>query len=288
MAVSPAPAPVLRAAESENPEEKVYLVSYPKSGRTWLRVLLSRYKQLLLGVEDFELKLHASYSETPLVTRQYIFSHADSAYTADQAGWPQKIADRLGWLGRVEYPFSLERFRGAGVIFLVRDPRDVTVSDYHQQVKRSKEVPPMPLSRFIRSRLFGVRRPVAFLNYIAHQRAEFKHMFTHYEDLHRDPTGELTRMLEFAGLPLRPELVQESVDYARFENMRKMEAKGGHGVKLAPADHSDRDTYKTRKGRIGSFREELTGKDIRAINAIIQDELDGFFQRYKQPDPEPL
>jgi hypothetical protein len=281
--VSPDAKPILRVTESEDPDEKVYLVSYPKSGRTWLRVLLSRYKQLLLGLEEFELKLHASYSEAPVVTRQYIFSHAGSGYTAEEATWLQRATDRLGWLPRADYPFSLERMRGARVVFLARDPRDVVVSDYHQLVRRTREVPPMPLSRFIRSRLFGVRRPLAFLNFIAARRAEFSHQFAFYEDLHRDPAAELVRLLEFAGVPLRADLVQASVEFARFENMRKLERGGEYGVKLAPADHADRDTYKTRKGKVGAFSEEMSPGDVEFVNRIIQAGLDDFYVRYQQP-----
>lgn len=49
----------------QDASQRVYIVSYPNAGRTWLRVMLSRYKQLLIGFDDFHVRLHAYHSSTP-------------------------------------------------------------------------------------------------------------------------------------------------------------------------------------------------------------------------------
>lgn len=274
--------PTLRREESANPDEKIHVISYPKSGRTWLRVLLSRYKQLLLGLDEFELKLHAAYSETPVRTPQFIFTHARSGYQPAEAGGITGILDWLGLLGAGHaYPFRLESFQSSPAVFLMRDPRDVVVSYYHQLRAREGKIEAAGLGRFVRSRLNGLPRVIAFMNAVSRQREQFNGLFVFYEDLHQSTADELVRILEFAGLPRSADLVEESVSYARFENMRNMELKGNHGDKLRPADRQDESTYKTRKGRVGTFAEELNERDIAYLEETIHETLDPFYQRYR-------
>ncbi len=276
--------PVYRTEESRDPAEKVFVVSFPKSGRTWLRVLLSRYKQQLLGIEDFQLKLHAIYSEGPVVTPQYIFHHARASYHKEETGALIRTLDAPGWLPlRPQYPFSLEYCHGSKVVFMLRDPRDVLVSYYHQLSKREQRAKVLSIDNFARRRLLGIHRIVAYMNFIAAQQSQFEHCHIYYEDLHQDTAGQLSAILSFAGIPVQPDLAAESVAYARFENMRKMELSGSQGNKLQPTDKQDIDSFKTRKGKVGSYREELSPRTVDFINSVIARELDPFFERYRQP-----
>jgi hypothetical protein len=46
---------------------------------------------------------------------------------------------------------------------------------------------------------------------------------------------------------------------------------------LKPAERSDEDSYKTRKGRVGGYTDYLTDDEIRRLNEKMQDDLSAFF-----------
>lgn len=272
----------VRWMEEADPARKAYIVSFPKSGRTWLRVVLSRYKQHLLGLEAFDLKLHLVYAERPQPQRQFIFTHAGS-------NWPWNRADhRRFWLARLFNPaydstrhFTLERCLGAKVVLLVRDPRDTVVSYYHHRARR------MPNNRyrggpgaFLRDPHLGLPKIVAFLNFLAGQRARFAHHLLFYEDMHSDLMGEMERLLAFCGLPLDPAALEESLAYASFDNMRALERASRYGEELSSPDAADPAAAKVRQGRVGSYRDELGPDDAAWADAYVREHLHPLFGRY--------
>jgi hypothetical protein len=86
------------------------LMSWGKSGRTWLRVMMSRFYQMKYGIPDrYMLGFDNYHRMNPAVPRIF-FTHGNYLrnYTGD---WESK-AD----------------FYGKRIVMLVRDPRDVAVS----------------------------------------------------------------------------------------------------------------------------------------------------------------
>jgi len=104
-------------------------------------------------------------------------------------------------------------------------------------------------------------------------------LMVRYEDMKRNPARELRKVLDFLGLgPVGDDTLQEAVRYASFENMRKMEREGNFqsGV-LNPAQRSDEDSYKTRKGKIGGYTDYLTEDQIQRLSNKMQKDLSAFF-----------
>ena len=90
------------------------LMSWGKSGRTWFRVTLSRFYQLKHGLPMRHLlEFDNLHKKNPAIPR-VLFSHNNymRAYLGD---WE-----------------TLNHFRGKKVVMLVRDPRDVAVSQFFQ------------------------------------------------------------------------------------------------------------------------------------------------------------
>jgi hypothetical protein len=92
----------------------VVIVSFGKSGRTWVRVMLSRFYQVRYGLSDKHLigfdNLHWRNRAIP----KMFFTHDN--YLKDYTGNSDTKAD----------------YYGKKVILLVRHPADVSVSQYHQ------------------------------------------------------------------------------------------------------------------------------------------------------------
>ena len=98
------------------------LMSWGKSGRTWLRVMLSRFYQLAYGLpEGVMLEFDNLHRANPAIPSVF-FTHGN--YVRDYTNiWDSKS------------PFYPKR-----ILLLVRDPRDIAVSQYFQWKYRMRPV----------------------------------------------------------------------------------------------------------------------------------------------------
>ncbi len=98
------------------------LMSWGKSGRTWLRVMLSRFYQVAYGTpEGLMLEFDNLHRIDPRIPALF-FTHSN--YLRDYTG---------NWTTKAE-------FYDKQVLMLVRDPRDVAVSQYYQWKYRMRPV----------------------------------------------------------------------------------------------------------------------------------------------------
>ena len=265
-----------------DPAHRVHIVSFPKSGRTWCRVMLSRYKQRLFGIPEFHLYLHRLYSAGPKPAPQILFSHGAGNYPTNrkEARWFY-LRKALGWEMDTVAKMDISHCKGAKVVFVVRDPRDVVLSYYHH---RSKRLPsyrfPGSASEFLRDRHFGIGHLVAFMNFLVVQAARHEHMFLFYEDMRQDVTAEMEKLIRFAGLHYDDEALRDAVDYGSFDNMKRLEAQGSYGKELRQRIAGDPNSLKVRKGIVGGYKEELTAEDVAYLDERIRARLDPFYRRY--------
>jgi len=260
----------------------VYLISYPKCGRTWLRLMIGRsivaHYSLPQNEDLLLLRWKSSpHPDLPMIT----VVHEDRPMLKT----PQELET------------SKEKFRDKKVIFLARDPRDVIVSSYFEMKKRGELFGENPyearkavfegeLSEFIDQTRGGFDTILRYYNIWADNRdIPQGFLLVRYEDMKRNPAREMRKALDFLGLgPVGDDTLQEAVRYASFENMRKMEREGNFqsGV-LNPAQKSDEDSYKTRKGKVGGYIDYLTEDQIQHLNDKMQD-LSAYFGYGKPND----
>ncbi len=228
-AIRSAKAQARRAARSFD------VVSFPKSGRTWLRVMLD------------ELKL-------------------DGKYTHDGSGH-----SRVGHIEELQ-PAS-EAFAGRTIVFLYRDPRDTVVSGYFQATKRVNTYAGS-ISDFIRDPRHGVEKIVRFnMEWLERGPVLGRFLPVTYEDLRADTAGTLTRIIGFVGAERPAEAIATAIDEASFDKMKQKEASGElgerYGKVLMPADSSDPQSYKVREGLVGGFRKHLGEADIAFCDEVL-------------------
>jgi hypothetical protein len=254
----------------------IYLLSYPKCGRTWLRLMMGKAISLQFSLPENEeiLFLRTNkrwHPEAPRIT----VIHDDHPMLKT----PQELEQ------------SKARYRNKKVIFLVRDPRDVIVSSYFEMSKRGQIFGDNPhetrkaiftgsLADFINHPTGGFDTIIEYYNIWERNRHTPKgFLLLRYEDLRANPHAELRHTLDFTGLNRVSEsIIDQAIEYASFENMRKMEAenKFQSGI-LNPADKADPDSYKTRKGKIKGFTDHLNPSEIEALNQKLRTELSDFF-----------
>jgi hypothetical protein len=247
----------------------VYLLSYPKCGRTWVTLQIGRAISQHFGLEVPNLLKLSTFGEAIPEVPHIRLTHDDQPHRKR----PHELSP------------SRDKLAGKKVILLVRDPRDVIVSYYHHKSRRE------PLRDFwwfqkkrkaTHSRFEGTLADFleqdiggfdTLLRYYAIWEKERAtpgaFLLLRYEDMQADPAGQLRRVLDFIGLSqITDAEVKEAVEYASFHNMRKIEA--GEEVKsfkLKAGDVNDPNSYKVRRGKVGGYRDELRPEQIARLDA---------------------
>ena len=242
----------------DNVEPDVYIVSYPKCGRTWLRVMLQKYLQQ----REAPLQYFNDRSLLGISREQVIkFEH-------DQGNWaptPMRM-DQLR--------FNVTKYADRKVVFLVRDPRDVLVSSWYH-LKYRERIYQKGLSEFIRDDLVGIHKVVAFMNmWIEHSYVPADFCLMTYEQLHREPAASFQQMLQFMGIDVEPDALRYAVEASSFKEMKRMELEGSLKEPwMRPGAKDLEKSLKVRRGKIGSFKEELSEEDIEYLNDVIRNKL---------------
>jgi hypothetical protein len=246
----------------------VAFVSWAKSGRTWLRTMLSRAFQLGYGIPVGEALEYDNLKRLNPKIPSVFFTHGNY------------IRDYLGTFD--EQP----AFWGKRVLLLVRDPRDTAVSQYfqwrhrmHPAKKLLNAYPPdgadVSLADFVLKEPMGLKGVLDFLEIWERTLSRVGASHTvQYEALRQDTAGTLSGILDFLGTPLPTEQVAEVAAFASVENMRKLEAEGAKlgysGQRLKPGDAANPESFKVRRGKVGGWRDYLTEAEIAEVEAMVQ------------------
>lgn len=239
----------------------IYLISFPKCGRTWLRLLIGHYLAHHYGLPtDNYLRIqdyHRLDRRVPLIEKL----HDDK---------PQKR--RLEELGRSKDLFCRDK-----VIFLVRDPRDVLVSWFY--ARKYRESGPKyagTIHDFITEEYGSLAVIVEYYNiWFAERDKPKSFLLLRYEELHAGPEQELKRVLGFLGVPqIDDALVTAAAAFASFDNMRQLEEQDAFNMRtLRPENKDDERSYKTRKGIVGDHKNTLTEVDLAFVDTYVKEHL---------------
>jgi len=250
------------------------IVSFGKSGRTWVRVMLSRFYQVKHGLSARHLigfdNLHRKNPAIP----KLFFTHDN--YIKDYTGNRDSKAD----------------FYDKKVVLLVRDPFDTAVSQFFQWKYRmrpgKKALNQYPqhgsdtsVFDFVMDPDAGLPKIIEYLNLWASEASKIKDLLiVRYEDLRADTEQALTRIVEFIGTPGSAEQIREAVQFASVENMRKMEEKKTFwlsGSRMVAKDRSNPNSYKVRKAKVGGYRDYFDDQQIAAMQQLVAERLDPVF-----------
>jgi len=245
------------------------IVSLPKSGRTWLRVMLSHVYQLRHGLPHHHLLEFDNCHYQNATIPKIFFTH--DHYRADYTRRREAKTD----------------FYDKPVILWVRDPRDVAVSQffhwkYRMAPAKKKQqlngVPPegkdVSVGTFV---LQDVSRIMSFMNSWAQELPRLSNILVlSYEETRNHPEEMLRRILAFIGAPGTDEEIQKAVTFASYENMKKLEEEGvfqSNGRRLVPVDRKNPDSYKVRRAKVGGYQDYLTDQEVVEINDLVNSQL---------------
>ena len=243
------------------------VVSYGKSGRTWLRLMLSRFYQRRHGLPEGTFLEYDNLSRRVPEIPTLFFTHGN--YLRDFTGHFDAVA---------------EDFRNRRILLLVRDPRDVAVSQYFQWKYRMSPhkrwlncYPPkddeLTIWRFVAEHEAGLDRAIRFLDVWSEAASKLEAIeVLRYEDMRTEPEAALHRVLRFLGADPDQAGVRDAVEYSRFDNMRQLEEElqvSARGRRLAPGERGKSDTYKVRRAKVGGWRDYFDEEQIAALDARV-------------------
>ena len=253
----------------------IVFVSFGKSGRTWLRVMISHLFRVMYQLPENAILGFDNFHNFNRAVPKTFFTHDNY------------IKDFTGDFD-TKQPFYDKR-----VVLLARDPRDVAVSQFFQwkfRIKPTKvainNYPPMgsdiSLFDFIMSDNGGSMQAVAkYLNLWAREAEKVKNFhLLRYEDLRAEPHKELRSLLEFAQIDATEEQLNAAVEYSSYENMKKMEGKQQFrlaGGRMMPRDKDNPSSFKVRRAKVGGYRDYFTDEEVAAIDQKLAKILDPMF-----------
>ena len=260
----------------------VWLASYPKSGNTWLRILLSHYfkndnkgfnlNNLITdgiasnrdifeeatGLDSSEITNDEIDNLRPMVYRYLSESSNQLLY--------YKIHDANHKNKNNEYLIPEDVTHK--VIYLIRNPLDVAVSfAFHSAIEIGQAV------NFICNEnatfcstnkllSFQLRQLVFSWNSHVKSWTEDKRLDVHvvkYEDLLADASGEFEKIIHFIELSVNKSALQYAVKNSKFDKMRKIEDNEGFREKPLYSARF------FRKGEMDDWKNYLSGYQVKTI-----------------------
>lgn len=216
--------------------DDIFLVSYPKSGNTWVRFLIAN----LLKKNDELIDFQSVIKFVP-----EIGTHMDVLANLDR---PRIIKSHE--LYNDEYP---------NVIYIVRDPRDVYVSYYHY-LKKKLPVG-MTFTEFLRK---DDLYPSRWHEHVSSWIDKPNLLLVKYEDLLLDTYGELSKILSFIHRDdFDEKQIKKAIAASNFEQMKKIESEKGRPFKTK--EEAMRATQFVRKGIIGDWINYFNKDDLKLV-----------------------
>jgi hypothetical protein len=234
--------------------DDVFLTSYPRSGNTWMRFLVGN---LIHETEPVTfLKLER------LLPDMYIHSDRD-----------------MRSMPRPRVIKSHECFdpRYKRVVYIVRDPRDVAVSNYHWELKKGSFPDGFPMQEFVRRwmasdywlRLGCWGDHVA--SWLSTRRNHPDFLLIRYEDLMARPQPELAKIARLLRIDPTPERLARAVELSSADRMRKLESK--QGGKWLQTKYTRQDAPFVRKASSGGWRAVLPNESVALIESTWQAQM---------------
>lgn len=259
----------------------LWLASYPKSGNTWMRAFLAN----LISDEPEPLPLKRIGELCPSEPTEIWFRPFAKGPVADMtaqeiAALRVKAQERAVSLNKNVMPMKTHSYLGEdcghpifsmkatyGAIYIIRDPRDVSVSGADHFGKTIDEMIAMmadPLATC-------AAMPGAIVHELQSSWSNHVESWTRwnhpgifvvrYEDLLADPFDQFGRVARHFGITTDRARIRKAIEFSSFRQLQKLEAEQGF---VERSIHSEKFF---RAGRSGGWRDKLTLEQVTRIES---------------------
>ncbi|XP_063797701.1 sulfotransferase 2B1-like [Pseudophryne corroboree] len=243
-------------------DDDVYLVTYPKSGTTWMMEILSLIRSN--GDSTWCYKV-PNYMRIPWLDVSGV-----GVQLVDQCESPRYLSSHL----QIQlFPKSFFSSK-AKVIYTARNPKDVLVSMYHYAHMSHVIKKPHGFDEFMEDFLQG---RVPFGSWFDHIKGWMQmidkenFLFVTYEDLKQDHRGTVKKICTFLGKEVDEQTINLVVEHSSFSSMKNNNMSNNSLVPDYIIDPKNNNFM--RKGIVGDWQIHLTQKQREYIDIIYQEKM---------------
>jgi hypothetical protein len=225
--------------------DDVFIVSYPKSGNTWTRFLVA----------------NLAYPH-----EQVNFANINRLIP-DPEAFSKREMTRLP---RPRYIKSHQYFdpRYQKIVYVVRDPRDVALSQYHFHRKRGLVQDGAPVEQFITRFVAGSTTPYGSWgenvgSWLATRHGRPAFLLLRYEDMMAQPTQELAKLALFLRIEADVPRLEQVVARSSADQMRKLEHQQAH--LWSSTRNTRQDVPFVREAKAGGWKSGLSEASVAEI-----------------------
>ena len=259
----------------------LWIASYPKSGNTWLRLLISNYLwpenidlfDNIKNIPSFPQKKffegiiqHEDLKKDDMT----IFKHFISAQEKLNLNGELNILKTHNFAGTISgFPFTNSE-NSCGAIYIVRDPRSVVVShSYHHKYDLEKSTNRILSTQNIGNNDGYLEARLSWnVHYLSWKKINIPKIILRYEDLIEDTYSNFTQILEFINkfkkIEINKEKIIEVINKCSFKKVSEIENKFG---------------FIEKKGEENFFRKGLIDEWRTALNKELVQKIDKEFYK---------
>lgn len=185
--------------------DDIVLVSYPKSGNTWSRFLVAN---LMYPKADVSFaNINRLVADPALASKRFL----------KKLPRPRVLKSHESF--DVRYP---------KVVYIVRDPRDVVVSEYFFSIKKRRIDSSLPLREYVERFIAGKTGSYGswgenVASWVAARYGNPLFLLIRYEDLLRETVHELSKVAKFVGTDASRERLEDVATRCSADRMRRLE-----------------------------------------------------------------
>tara|TARA_R110000824_G_scaffold119116_12_gene273056 strand:+ start:722 stop:1585 length:864 start_codon:yes stop_codon:yes gene_type:complete len=255
----------------------VWLASYPKSGNTWMRALLTAYfaeqdtlqlNDLIGGSEHLNRELVDDFLGIP--SAELTWLEMNNALPDFWCDFAEHLADphflkvhscfQTDAQGMSIFPATVSK----AVIQIVRNPLDIALSYAEQFSKSIDEAIEQMAEDYFYHSVGSTHLPERWADWSHNvagwlDQAEIPVCLIRYEDMQADITGTFGRVLEFCGIEPHAQTLRRACTAAQFDALAAAELASGFHEK------SMNQTHFFRSGTAGQWRDVLSKDQVSRI-----------------------
>ena len=257
----------------------VWIASYPKSGNTWLRLLISNYLwpknsnifdtlKFIPGFPQKKFFQEIIHEDELKKDDMKIFKHFISAQEKINLNEDLNFLKTHNFAGSISgYPFT-NKENSCAAIYVVRDPRSVAVSHaYHHKYEFSKSTDRILSTQNIANNDGYLEARLSWnVHYTSWKKINIPKIILKYEDLVDDTYNNFLKILEFINqfkkIDINKDKVHEVINRCSFEQVSTNEKRFG---------------FIEKKGKENFFRKGLVDEWKTALNKDLIQKIEKEF-----------
>lgn len=242
--------------------DDVVIITYPKSGTTWMQEILPL---ITSGGDPASVETLPNWDRVP-----WLEETRASILKLEERPSPRLFTTHFHYNMMPPSFFQVK----PKVIYIMRNPKDVFTSAFHYYDTASFLVNPGPKSEFLQKFLDG---KVIFGSWFDHVKGwlsaeEKQHiMYISYEEMIKDLNDSVSRIARFLGKSLDPDVLEKIAERCLFENMKNNPMSNYSAV---PKEFMDQTKSQfLRKGVAGDWKNHLTPEEAEHFDAVFKEKM---------------